>query len=146
MNYLLLIAMLFTSCSSMGPQIDASLVPYVTEFEKEYMTRVLYPVRYATIETPLVMAYCLNHGDEVVVDPYKTQGFNYYQMEALIFHELAHCSYSLEHYDQLLGVGHPASIMNSEIFNKSDALYYKDNRDYYVEELRKRMMMHKGMK
>lgn len=61
----------------------------------------------------------------------------YYGKEELVFHELGHCVYGLEHDERRGNVGIysevPLSIMYPVHFGSMN--YYKENTNYYYKEL-----------
>jgi hypothetical protein len=84
-------------------------------------------------------AYCASFKDgthEVVVDIVKWKFANLDERKAMIYHELGHCLLNLGHDDKIDESGHPESLMNSFTLKGSDASYFRDHEQEYLDQLK----------
>jgi len=140
-----------------GIEASKGIFPYIENFKREMGIKEISDHILTVIITPLenikkasksdeALAICMkgNYRDTVMIPEewlsyvIKNSYFAEYRIELLIYHELGHCSLNyMDHDDRMLSNGHPASIMNSyEMGSYEDLEYYKNNREYYINDLR----------
>lgn len=121
--------------------VDPILEPYVTKIEKMFAFKVSYFIKLDNLNDNLA-GVCFLPSNGVTIDkPY----FEYYEFifplanEALMLHEIGHCSFGLRHDDATFSTnsvvpetlrGCPVSVMTS-VTNEG---CYSANREYYLNE------------
>ena len=144
----LLVLVLLTGCGQApsGPALQApEFTPYVEAFEQAATsqgvavetTDIEMTFTEATLSAPnttgTVLAICEHIGGakRISVNRAKWDKLDEERKEALVFHELGHCSLD-KHHDDSLEDGEPVSIMHPKLL-KSEV--YKKNKDKYMKEL-----------
>lgn len=110
---------------------------YIELFENSYNVNVNVPIIY-NYEDPLYAGACYTYSDgykEIKVNKKFWENYSTEQREVLIFHELGHCVFNLDH-DNNHSLYCPASVMRSYLFSDFEILYcYIPNRSYYLDDL-----------
>ena len=124
--------------------IDSEFKQYVDLFEMEQDVNVNIEIQFNQMDLPTIgkcyYAFYIDGPHEgerlnlnVEIDPIFWQEATDTEKEVLIFHELGHCVLNRDHdEDIILEYEIPKSIMYPVIFDSP----YKNNRSYYVDELK----------
>lgn len=121
------------------PHIEEEFRPFVNKFDNIYGTDVRILVAWSTLgETTLGECHSWSDGyREIKIDDVKWPYLTEDGKEHLIFHELGHCIFNLDHNSNYITINSwhniPESIMNPYAFG--DRKYYSDNKDYYFNQL-----------
>lgn len=138
-KFLLLIIMLHGCGAKFGlVYIETEFIDHVTEFEGNLGIKVDTPIFYLEPSDPKHLAVCVDKAGfrYIAISPSKTKYFNKYQLNLLLYHELGHCVLGLRHNDRIVN-GKPVSVMKSKFFNSRQMKYFIEDKNYYIEELRK---------
>jgi hypothetical protein len=140
---LIFVSLLLVGCGRVGfkykdsPFIEPELNVYVYEFEETYNAQVPFDVVIEDIEDPNVAGRCIisNKTYKAIIDKdfFETNKKNYWSIHQVVFHELGHCYFFLDHNNNLNNDTYPVSIMYGYVFGYTS--YYKDNIDYYKNSL-----------
>ena len=119
--------------------VEADLLEYVELFEDYYGVDVNITVGFTTLEG-IVVGVCRkwsNGKKEVYVDIdfYEEYKEDYYAIHQLVWHELGHCIFNLEHDIDFIGEI-PETVMYPYVFGTLQL--YEDNFQYYMNELETR--------
>jgi hypothetical protein len=120
---------------------DQAFSIYLSNFSSYYNVSVAgTTVEFETLEDDAV-GVCDMSDNEIKIDPEYWYNADDYEKEELIYHELGHCVFNLEHNEDLVqmpnmpvGAMMPVSIMYPYTL---DSTLYAENRDYYLAELKK---------
>lgn len=118
-------------------------MPYVHSFEQQFNVRVNVPVISNKIDSNKAgVCYVWSDGyREIQINSQHWSSFSEEQKEQLVFHELGHCVFDLNHDDSRLQyrTSCPNSIMRSFMFNQYeiDNCYIPENA-HYMENLNAR--------
>lgn len=124
--------------SAKGIYIDPKFDSYVQLFENTYGIEVNVSIVFKDITDEDVAGQCwYTTPRKIEIDTPYWNEITELGREQLILHELGHCVLNLDHNDAVGTIGAwsnvPVSIMNSVHFG--DAPWYRDNREYYLQEL-----------
>lgn len=124
-------------------KLDSELVPYYERFTDVYGVDSKYVAGWfadtnSHSERAVGICYSYTNGDRrIEIDPTYWANSSDNGKEQLIFHELGHCVFNLDHNDNRLDIKDygtiPASIMNSYAFGEQ--WYYETFKEYYRKEL-----------
>lgn len=115
--------------------VEPELEQYVQDFESVYGV-ITFRVQFSddlkgtTLGNCLLTSSPINNVVSVRRDWFEANRLNYYAVHQLIFHELGHCAFGLEHDDRHDEHG-PLSIMSTYAL---DAAYYFENFEYFRGE------------
>lgn len=140
----LLLLYSFFGCSlGLRNKIEPPYEDFVSSFEQTFHTKYFGSVRsYDNLREYGVLGLCRNYGfnnrkNIVFIDSRWWDGAGYDAREQMIFHELGHCVLNRKHEDSFIirnATTIPKSIMYPVVFGELSI--YKDNRDYYINELK----------
>jgi hypothetical protein len=132
-RWLFLASIILSSCAT--PQRDP-FARYRQAFETVMRVSTIgVEIGFEKLKRPMVGVCHFAPDSRIVnVDPSYWAMISEYQREALIFHELGHCVLNLEHIDQNMVDGCPASNMSPEML--TDACYLA-HRAYYARHMLK---------
>ena len=159
MNLILMFAAITSSaCVEVPPRkIAPELEEWVVRFEQKYNTEVNYPVTFADdTELGHFEGLCEVTGgvSRIVIDKsfYEETQDNTHNgdlaMEMLLFHELGHCSFDLEHDNEWLPIESDDGTIQSASYMHGDSpvsSYEVMGQDYYQTELGKRIQCKKDI-
>lgn len=121
------------------PKVEEEFVPHVEKFKQIYKVDFQMLIEWATLEEK-VMGVCYSWSDghrEIQIDDVKWSNLTYEGQEELIFHELGHCVFNLDHNEETMSMGDwtkiPVSIMYPYIFG--DMPYYSEFSEHYYRQL-----------
>ena len=112
---------------------------HVAKFEQVYNTKVHMTITWDTLDekTMGVCHYWSDGRRKINIDNVKWSKLTVLGQEELIFHELGHCHFDLDHDDTTMNMGRwsniPRSIMYPYIFGNT--AHYAEFQDYYINEL-----------
>lgn len=134
MKYILPAILFFSSCATTR-YVEPLLAKHVASFEAYYGVKTDVNVVFERLEEPFAGLCTVGVNSTIKID---TEFYLDYEnddlaIEQLMFHELAHCFFLLDHDDNEFPNGAPKSIMYSYAFGMN--YYYHDQRAYYKEEL-----------
>lgn len=134
-----------TSCGFVTTHKDFR--SYVDSFEEEYNTEIDFSVTFQEDlrENTNHIGICtyIAGTPRVYIDTKFWEKTDDISREALIYHELGHCKFRLEHYNEEFSDGTAKSIMHAGNYNVVSG-YWARGRSYYIEELRQRIKEHSG--
>lgn len=145
MKYLILLLTL-TACAptpeiSLGESIGQEFQGYVKEFDETFQVTTQATVQFSDTLPDNMLGLCTTFTrpndflNIVSINRKFWETANDWQKEQLIFHELGHCELGLKHDDFMLDYGLPKSLMNKRAI---DWWVYRDNREYYLNELKEK--------
>ena len=135
---LLSASLVLSSCSHAG-MYPADLKEHVKTFEEKCNCKITIPIYIKPIKHSSAVGVCYGFRQLfifqfIVLDEQYWEDSDFYDRESLLFHELGHCVYGLDHdnktYETFLDNYRPKSIMYPYVFND-----YKYHRDEYIDEL-----------
>jgi hypothetical protein len=141
----LLFALLVTCCSTRYipyPSTASELYTYAENFTRETGIKVpKIPLKFGKIEDPMTVGVCYKVNIlqasipyEIVIDERAWRWLSDLEREALMYHELLHCSADAEHNDERLEDGCPASIMASQLVSPQ---CYERYKQQYIQEFKR---------
>lgn len=156
MKRLSLIFLMLTACGRVGevedflkskdyvdkraPFVEEVFKVHVNTFKFYYKTDFNILMEFKVLDG-MTMATCKSWSDgyrEIAVDPVKWIGLSFNGQEQLLFHELGHCIFNLDHVETKMKKGNwiniPTSIMYPYVFGDTD--YYKEFKDHYFQEMK----------
>jgi hypothetical protein len=154
---LLIVSLISVSCGeSLSDMLDMGKNPYakhksdpvfatyVDSFKNEFNVRVSVPIILKEIEASKAgVCYVWSDGyREVQINSKYWYSFSEDQKEQIVFHELGHCVFNLNHDDSTLAVNEqcPNSIMRSYAFSEWEINHcYVPERTHYMENLHARL-------
>lgn len=146
MKYLLFLLLLNVSCAPPGnvdpranDTINPDFLPYVLQFEEYFDTEIIdIPIGYDTLN-PMYLGVCsvttINGYiyPEILISKSDWDRDSEYERLGLIFHELGHCHFGLDHLSGNMNDGCAISLMND--YRPSHACLVK-HWDYYINEFK----------
>lgn len=122
-----------------APHVEPEFADHVQKFRDVYQTEVSILVEWDDLDEK-TMGICYSWDDgyrEIKIDRAKWPNLTVDSQEELIFHELGHCKFNLDHREETMDSGKwkkiPKSIMYPYVFG--DAYYYDEFRQHYYDEL-----------
>lgn len=119
-----------------GYSINPDTLPYIAEFENTYNTYVYnIPVTIRPITTgPIGLCITIANGLKEIIldDSFWYNDASEIQRKTLMFHELGHCIFNLQHNHFYLNDGCPGSIMHEYM---PHTYCLERHWDYYLNEL-----------
>lgn len=149
MKKLLLCLLLFSGCAQ-DVFFDPRVEDYVYQFEEYMGVTITYDVLVEPMEDWYkddVWGLCRKRptNKTVIIDEvfYETQILNFPENRdrvfmPLVWHELGHCEFGLEHDNSRLEGGMPKSWMSNGQTENSKYMYWDTHREYYKQELKER--------
>lgn len=122
---------------------DATFSAYIESFEREFSVNVSVPVIFNSLEANKAgVCYVWSDGyREIEINSKSWSSFSEEQKEQLIFHELGHCVFNLDHDDTKISYKQycPNSVMRSYMFSQweIETCYVPENI-HYMEVLHAR--------
>ena len=120
---------------------DVRFSDQVIKFEQEFALRVSVPIIFNKLESGKA-GVCIKWSDgykEIQISPERWDEYSDLEQEQLIFHELGHCVFDLEHDDSTyVAAGYvcPTSVMRSYMFSWYEVQQcYAPQRNHYMEDL-----------
>ena len=120
---------------------DASFTDQVVEFEKTFKLKVSVPIVFEKLDSNKAGA-CYKWSDgyrEIRINPEYWDTYSVFEREQLVFHELGHCIFNLDHDDSIFTVASiecPNSVMRSYMFSDLEVQNcYVPERTHYMEDL-----------
>lgn len=122
---------------------NPEFVPYVDSFEQQFNVKVNVPIISKQIDVNKAgVCYVWSDGyREIQINSRHWSYFSEEQKEQLVFHELGHCVFNLDHDDSSLEYkpNCPNSIMRSFVFNQYEIdNCYVPEKTHYMENLHAR--------
>lgn len=131
-------------CNILDSDVDPRFREEVQEFEERYDTEINFPVKMVS-HRKLILMHSGSSPDRLVgickksllnrrvlFSKKQLEKYNV-SMEQIVFHELGHCKFDLQHdHSTLLGRGIPPSIMWPNLMSPAT---YNKNKKYYRQEL-----------
>jgi hypothetical protein len=119
---------------------DPTFSPYINSFKQEFNVNVSVPVIFKELDSNKAgVCYVWSDGyREIGINSKFWPNFSEEQKEQLIFHELGHCKFNLNHDDSRLSYDNacPNSIMRSYMFSQWDIqTCYEPERNHYMEDI-----------
>lgn len=117
------------------PQPPPEILPHVEQFELDTGSVVTTEIRFTDkviAGNPSVLGACYYYGKLIVINRHSFEGKSPELQEMLIYHELGHCLFRLEHDNRSTQDGYRASLMNRYLLTEED--YQAMGRDYYIQE------------
>lgn len=135
--FYLFIFLNITACGQKPAIISKQLTEYVLDFEQTYNVHIDFDIELKSINSDNIVGRCWhsNNGSrKVEIDStyFQQHKNDYYSIQQLVFHELGHCYFDLDHNDTLDN-GNPVSIMYPYAFGYAE--FYKQNLEYYINSL-----------
>ena len=136
--YSLLLLVFLSSCTSLY-EMNLTVRPHLEEFEKYFKKKVTVPVEFRSLRGSTVGVCFWVWKDsplwvrKIFLDPEYWLRATEWERESVLFHEIAHCQFNLEHDNSMkegIFFSRPKSIMHKNLFWS-----YVSERDYYLEEL-----------
>lgn len=117
--------------------ISEQLAEYVLDFEQTYNAYINFDVELKSIDNSNAVGKCWrssNGNRRVEIDSiyFQQHKNDYYSIQQLVFHELGHCYFGLDH-NSSINNGNPVSIMYPYAFGYTE--FYKQNLEYYISSL-----------
>lgn len=135
---LLSASFVLSSCSHAG-MYPTSVKDHIKTFEQKCNCKINIPIYVKPIKHSSAVGICYGFRQLfilqfIVLDQEYWESSDLYDQESLLFHELAHCVYGIDHdnatYPTFLDNYRPKSIMYPYVFDD-----YKYHRDEYITEL-----------
>lgn len=121
------------------PYVEEEFKVIVARFEARYSTQVSMAITWRKLDK-LIMGECHFWDDgyrRIYIDNAKWGNLTIKGQEQLIFHELGHCQFDLDHDESKMPYKEygniPRSIMFPNVFG--DRAYYAELKQYYYNEL-----------
>ena len=152
-----LMASVTVGCFDTERHIDEGLEPYVELFEDLYRVRVDFPVVYT--DDPLVQGQCFlgglfkNQPKKIVISTYTIEQVESWHMdiethmEMIVFHELGHCMFNLDHDDREVEHNLDTNFMQARSYMHETALAhnYELPKEFYRDELENKIACVRSM-
>lgn len=128
-NKLVIILILFTigilSCINSSLKYKKEVKPFVKEFENLYNVKVKTDISFKNL--PETAGVCVNYliGSEIFIDSEVWDNLSFEERDWLVFHELGHCYFDLDHYDEMNIDNCPKSIMHRHSISYANTCYKK---------------------
>jgi hypothetical protein len=134
---ILILTTLLSSCSHAG-MYPVDVNNHIKTFEAKCNCKISVPIYFKPIENSTAVGICYGFRQlfvfqYIVIDSNYWDTADQYDQESLLFHEIGHCVYGLDHDDStysFLEDYRPKSIMHPYTFYQ-----YKYYRDEYIQEL-----------
>lgn len=112
---------------------------FIEKFNKDFNVKSLTPIIYSSdVDKFAGACFVWNSGyKEIQISKILWNDYSITQREILIYHELGHCEFNLDH-DDLRSIIDlcPESLMRSYMFSKYEAIScYEPKRLYYIEDM-----------
>jgi hypothetical protein len=123
---------------SLNYKSEKEIYFFVKKFEKNFNTTTNISISFFHLNKETLGLCLLNSEDRKILISYSAwDNLLENQKEELVYHELGHCLFNLEHDDNRIFLGIcPSSIMNSEIFsNLESKVCYTLLKNYYIADL-----------
>ena len=134
------ILLALVSCTSLKSKFDSSIQYYVNYFERSFDHKVTVPITFGDLPDNVVGMCYFFKGPKplrfIILDSGYWEKSAVWERELLVFHELGHCEFDLEHDNTVIpGVFtyQPGSMMFPYLFWE-----YSKERSFYIDELRKK--------
>jgi len=122
--------------------VDPDMEEYVHRFENDIGHDINFQVKFEELSDNKA-GECIqwtNGAKLVKIKKSYFMAINEYRKEQLLYHELGHCELNKDHNDSTKTFNSragtwPASVMRNTAFSESESNVYKEERNYYVQEL-----------
>jgi hypothetical protein len=120
---------------------DVRFEDHIIRFENEFDLQVNIPIIFNKLESTKA-GVCIKWSDgyrEIQISPERWDEYSNLEQEQLLFHELGHCVFDLEHDDSMYMVAGyicPTSVMRSYMFSWYEVQQcYVPERNHYMEDI-----------